>query len=256
MKLAELLPEDRKSMRASRTSRSPALPSDSRKVEAGLSVLRHCRRQGRRRAFRQAGGGRRRGRGRGRAARRRTARRRRLRPGEERAPRAGAGGGEIFSAPARRPSPPSPAPAARPRSPPSRGRSGPRSGMQAASIGTIGVVSPQGEKSTARSPRPIRSNCIARSTSWRARASRIWRWKRPRTASTSTGSTACASRPAPSPICRATISIITRPSRPISPPSCGCSRPDRAGRHGGDRRRRLLCRAGGRRGARSAGSSS
>ena len=43
----------------------------------------------------------------------------------------------------RPPSPPSPAPAARPRSPPSPARSGARSGMQAASIGTIGVVSPQ-----------------------------------------------------------------------------------------------------------------
>ena len=48
--------------------------------------------------------------------------------------------------------------------------------------------------------------------------------KRRRTASTSTGSTACASRPAPSPISAATISIIIRRSRPISRPSCGCSR--------------------------------
>ena len=44
-----------------------------------------------------------------------------------------------------RPSPPSPAPAAKPRSPPSRARSGRRSAISAASIGTIGLVSPSGE---------------------------------------------------------------------------------------------------------------
>ena len=65
----------------------------------------------------------------------------------------------------------------------------------------------------------------------RARASRISRWRRPRTGSTSTGSTACASRPAASPICRATISTIIRPSKPISRPSCGCS--SASGRDGG-----------------------
>ena len=45
----------------------------------------------------------------------------------------------------RRRSRPSPAPAARPRSRPSPARSGPRSGKQAASIGTIGLVSPKRE---------------------------------------------------------------------------------------------------------------
>ena len=71
--------------------------------------------------------------------------RRRVRAGRQCAARAGAGRSAALSAPARRPSPRSPAPAARPRSPPSRGRSGRRSGMQAASIGTIGVVSPKSE---------------------------------------------------------------------------------------------------------------
>ena len=64
---------------------------------------------------------------------------------DECAARAGArrGAGSIRAS--RRSSPPSPAPAARPRSPPSRGRSGRRSAMQAASIGTIGVVTPKRE---------------------------------------------------------------------------------------------------------------
>ena len=43
----------------------------------------------------------------------------------------------------RKPSRPSPAPAARPRSPPSRGRSGSGSVTPSASIGTIGLVSPK-----------------------------------------------------------------------------------------------------------------
>ena len=144
-------------------------------------------------------------------------------PVTQRAPRAGAGGGEILSAPAR------------------HHRRGHRHQRQdlgrrlhAADLGGARISGRQhrhhrrgvadAAKNTARSPRPIRSNCIARSTSWRARASPIWRSKPPRTASTSTGSTACASPPAPSPICRAIISIIIRPSKTISPPSCACSR--------------------------------
>ena len=56
-----------------------------------------------------------------------------------------------------------------------------------------------------------------------ATASRIWRSRPPRTGSTSFGSTACASPPAASPICRATTWITIPTSRIISPPSCGCS---------------------------------
>ena len=92
----------------------------------------------------------------------------------------------------RRRSPPSPAPAARPRSRPSRGRSGPRSATQAASIGTIGVVTPQARglwlahhaRSGRAAPDAVRAGGRGRS--------RISRSRRRRTASTSTGSTACA----------------------------------------------------------------
>ena len=56
-----------------------------------------------------------------------------------------------------------------------------------------------------------------------ATASPIWRWRRPRMASTSIASTACASPPAASPICRAITWITIPTSRIISPPSCGCS---------------------------------
>ena len=95
-------------------------------------------------------------------------------------------------------------------------------GLQAASIGTVGVVSPKSETyGSLTTPDPVELH--RRSMRWRARASRIWRWKRPRTASTSTGSTACASPPAASPIYRAIISTITRAWKPISPPSCACS---------------------------------
>ena len=69
-------------------------------------------------------------------------------------------------------------------------------GHEAASVGTIGVVTPQARglrlADHARSGRPAphaRRN-------WPARASRISRSRRRRTASTSTGSTACGSRPA------------------------------------------------------------
>ena len=97
-------------------------------------------------------------------------------------------------------------------------------GYEAASVGTIGVVTPQARglrlADHARSGRPAPHAC----RNWRARASRIWRSRRRRTASTSIGSTACGSRPAASPISAAIISTIIRASRPISPPSSGCSR--------------------------------
>ena len=116
----------------------------------------------------------------------------------------------FYPAPARNASSPSPAPAARPRSPPSCGRSGRSSASRPASLGTIGVVSrPLNRLRLADDARPDRAARDARSAR-RAPASRIWRWRPPRMGSTRSGSTACASPPAPSPICRATISTITR----------------------------------------------
>ena len=73
-------------------------------------------------------------------------------------------------------------------------------GYEAASIGTIGVVTPKREVyGSLTTPDPVDAASHARSSS-PTRASRIWRWRRPRTGSTSTASTACASRPAASPI--------------------------------------------------------
>ena len=150
-------------------------------------------------------------------------RRRRLHQGRQRAAGPGAGGGEILSAPAagdrgdhrhqredvgRRVHPPD---------------SGPRS-AQAPRASARSGWSRRGAKSTARSPRRIRSRCTARSTSSPAKASLISPSKPPRTVSISTASTAFGLRPAASPISAATISTITRRSRPISPPSSGCSR--------------------------------
>ena len=77
--------------------------------------------------------------------RRAVARRRRVRAGRQCAARAGARWPPSSIRASRRRSPPSPAPAARRRSRPSRGRSGRRSAISAASIGTIGIVSPRGE---------------------------------------------------------------------------------------------------------------
>ena len=96
-------------------------------------------------------------------------------------------------------------------------------GYRAASIGTIGVVSPRGETyGSLTTPDPVALHrSLKRSP---LTASPISPSKRPRTASTNTGSTACRSLRAVSPISRATISIIIRASRPISPPSFGCSK--------------------------------
>ena len=122
-----------------------------------------------------------------------------------------------------RPSRPSPAPAARPPSPPSRARSGPRLGEQAASIGTIGLVTPKREVyGSLTTPDPV---ALHRSLDELAR--------RGRDASRDRGLLA---RPRPAPPRRrahrrrrlhqssaATISTIIRRWKPISPPSCGCS---------------------------------
>ena len=130
-------------------------------------------------------------------------------------------------------SPPSPAPAAKPRSRPSPGRSGARSAIAPPASAPLASCR-RAARLMARSRRRTRSRCIVRSTRSPATASPILRSKRPRTASTNTGSTAYASRRAASPISRAIISIIIRVSRRISPPSCGCStRFARAGRRGG-----------------------
>ena len=69
-----------------------------------------------------------------------------------------------------------------------------------------------------------RWRCTVRSTRWRPTASRTSPSKLPRTASTSTGSTVCASRPGLSPTSRAIILTIIRVSKLILPPSCGCLR--------------------------------
>ena len=84
-----------------------------------------------------------------------------------------------------------------------------RLGHASASIGTIGLVSPKrtvyGSLTT---PDPI---ALHRQLDEIAlTASRISRSRRPRTGSTSSGSTACASPPAVLPICRATTWIIIR----------------------------------------------
>ena len=97
-------------------------------------------------------------------------------------------------------------------------------GRTAASLGTIGLVKPDGSVyGSLTTPDPV-SPAPDSGRAGGARASRTWPSRRPRTASTSTGSTACGSRLQPSPTSAATTSTITRPWRPISRPSCGCSR--------------------------------
>ena len=83
-------------------------------------------------------------------------------------------------------------------------------GHEAASIGTVGVVTPKREVyGSLTTPDPV---ALHRTLSMNspAKASRISRSKRPRMASTSIGSTACGSRRRASPICRAIISTIIR----------------------------------------------
>ena len=97
-----------------------------------------------------------------------------------------------------------------------------RLGFEAASLGTIGIVSrPMTIYGSLTTPDPIALH--QRLDQLAAEASRIWRWKPLRTDSTRSGLTAFALSPARSPICRAIIWTITRRARTISPPSFGCS---------------------------------
>ena len=95
-------------------------------------------------------------------------------------------------------------------------------GFDAASLGTIGVVSrPLTVYGSLTTPDPIALHELLDGSP--GAASRISRWRPPRTASIRSGSTACASPPARSPICRATTWTTTQPSRTIWRPSSGCS---------------------------------
>ena len=82
-------------------------------------------------------------------------------------------------------------------------------GHQAASIGTIGVVSPKGERyGSLTTPDPVE---LHRTLDQLAREGVTHlALEASSQGSISTGSTACALQPVPSPICRATISIIIR----------------------------------------------
>ena len=166
VKLAAFSVHDANRCRASRNLPAieiAGIAADSRKVKPGFPVRRHRRRQGRRRAFRQTGGGGRRGRGRRRARAGRAARRRRFRAGRAmRGARWRWRRRSFFRA--------SPATIAA-----VTGTSGKTSvAAFTRQIWTaLGFRPPASApsawcrrraKSTARSPRPIRSSCIARST--------------------------------------------------------------------------------------------
>ena len=159
-------------------------------------------------------------------------------------PRAGAGRRKILFRASRRPSPRSPAPAARRRWPRSRGKSGPRKDYAAASIGTVGVVSPNGEiYGSLTTPDPVEL-ASHRSIGSLAMASPILRSKHPRTASISIGSMACGSRPAVSPTCRAIISTITTPRSLSRRQAHSVRAADHAARQRGDRGGRRIRRRG------------
>ena len=137
------------------------------------------------------------------------------------ASRAGAGRRALLSGASPQRSSPSPARAARPRSPTSPARSSRPAATRRRSLGTIGVVSADGAVyGSLTTPDPVDAARDA-GRARRARASPTSPWRPPRTASTSAGSTACGSRPPPSPISAAIISTITRRWRTISRPSCG-----------------------------------
>ena len=96
-------------------------------------------------------------------------------------------------------------------------------GCDAASIGTIGVVSrPLNVYGSLTTPDTVALHRDSSTGSPRA-ASPISRMEASSTASTRSGSTACGSPPAPSPISRATTSTTTRRSKPISRRSCAFS---------------------------------
>ena len=132
------------------------------------------------------------------------------------APGAGAGRAKIFPRQPER-SPPSPAPAARPRSPRSRARSGRRwdRGRQhrhcRRRVAEGRDLRLADDARSGRSARTLDRLAGEGVTHLALEASSH--------GSTSIASMACGSRPAASPICRATISIIIRASKPISRPS-------------------------------------
>ena len=174
-------------------------------------------------------------------------RRRRVRAGRQCAARAGAGGGEILSAPAGN----------------HRGRDRHQRqnlgrGLHAPDLDGARPSRPPASAPSAWSrrrgeiygslttPDPVDAASHARSSS-PARASLIWRSRRPRTASISTGSTACASRPAASPISRRDhLDYHPTFEAYLAAKLRLFERSGRAGRHRGDRRRSRACRRGGR----------
>ena len=127
------------------------------------------------------------------------------------------------SARSRRRSPPSPARTARRPSPFSCARSGRALGKRAASMGTIGVVTPTGEIALAHTtPDPIEIAPPARAIEAGRHRSSGAGSVQPRPRSISPRRRRISRRP-PSPTSRAIIWIITPTFEPISRPSCGCS---------------------------------
>ncbi len=91
----------------------------------------------------------------------------------------------------------------------------------AASMGTIGVVAPEGRDQARSHDARSRSRLHrAARADGNVTASIIWRWKPRATGSINIALTASALARSPSPISRATISIIIRPSRTTSRRSC------------------------------------
>ena len=96
-------------------------------------------------------------------------------------------------------------------------------GHKAASLGTIGLVKPDGSVyGSLTTPDPVTLHATLAELAARGRHAPRLRGllARPRPAP---ARRRARSRPPPSPISAATISTITRPSTPTSPPSCGCS---------------------------------
>ena len=140
------------------------------------------------------------------------ARGRRARSGSRHPPRASRLAAASFYKPASpRPSRPSPAPAARTSVAAFTRQIWATLGHQAASMGTIGLVTPDAEAASMAcwtTPDPVDLHRTLDEIAG-VPASPIWRWKRRRTASTSIASTACASPSRASPTCRAITSTIS-----------------------------------------------